>query len=252
MHPDLDRLIRLQKLETFTEEARRKIADHPQRIQALGARLEEAKAIVADGKQRVAGNQTARRAEEKDLAAVQGRLAKYKDQLLDVKTNREYQAMQLEIAAAQGEVGRHEDRILEKMLEADELNRAVKRAESELANVQAEVTAETAALDREITQLESELEQTAGSRAGLVVEIGPSVMAVFETVARARKGVAVAEARDGHCTVCHVRLRPQVFNEVRRNEAIIQCDSCQRILYFAGAQPQAEAAAPSPETAGAP
>ena len=47
-----------------------------------------------------------------------------------------------------------------------------------------------------------------------------------------RNGVAVAEARDGICTICHVRLRPQVFNTVRRNEEIVQCDSCNRILYF--------------------
>ena len=47
-----------------------------------------------------------------------------------------------------------------------------------------------------------------------------------------RHGIAVAEARDGICMICHVRLRPQVFNNVRRNTEIIQCDTCQRILYF--------------------
>ena len=252
MHPDLDRLIRLQRLETFVEEARRKIADYPQRTEAQQARLEEAKTVVAGVKQRVTANQTTRRSEEKELAAVQGRLAKYKDQLLDVKTNREYQAMQQEIAAAQGEVSRHEDRILERMLEADELTRTVKRAESDLAKVQADVNAEKAALDEEIKQLEVELERTADSRARLVAEISATVMATFETVARARKGIAVAEAREGHCTICHVRLRPQVFNEVRRNEAIIQCDTCQRILYFVPSPPQAQATMPSPEPAGAP
>jgi predicted nucleic acid-binding Zn-ribbon protein len=49
----------------------------------------------------------------------------------------------------------------------------------------------------------------------------------------------VAEARDGICTICHVRLRPQVFNNVRLNADIIQCDSCQRILYFVPAAPAA-------------
>ena len=252
MHPDLDGLIRLQRLETFAEEARRKIVDYPQRIQALNACLEEAKAVVTGLKQRVTDSQTTRRREEKDLAVVQGRLAKYKDQLLEVKTNREYQAMQQEIAVAQGEVGRHEDRILERMLEADELTRAVKRAEAEFAREQADVSAEQMALDQEIKQLEAALDGTAGSRARLVAEISAPAMVTFESVARARKGVAVVEAREGHCTVCHVRLRPQVFNEVRRNEAIIQCDSCQRILYFEPAPPQAPATAPSPESAGAP
>ena len=57
-------------------------------------------------------------------------------------------------------------------------------------------------------------------------------MTLFERISHGRKGIAVAEARDGLCTVCHVRLRPQIFNEVRRNDTLVQCDSCTRILYF--------------------
>ena len=56
-------------------------------------------------------------------------------------------------------------------------------------------------------------------------------MATFEGVSARRQGVAVSEARDGICTICHVRMRPQVFNTVLRNEQVLQCDSCQRILY---------------------
>ena len=51
-------------------------------------------------------------------------------------------------------------------------------------------------------------------------------------LARRRNGIAVAPARDGICTICHVRLRPQVFNTVLKNEQIMQCDWCQRILYY--------------------
>ena len=58
------------------------------------------------------------------------------------------------------------------------------------------------------------------------------MLAIYDTGYSRRQGIAAAEAKDGICTICHVRLRPQVFNEVRRNEAIVQCDSCQRILYF--------------------
>ena len=69
-------------------------------------------------------------------------------------------------------------------------------------------------------------------------------MAIFDRVAHGRKGQAMAEARDGLCTVCHVRLRPQVFNQARRNDSIIQCDSCTRILYYVP-PPAAAALAPS-------
>ena len=60
----------------------------------------------------------------------------------------------------------------------------------------------------------------------------PRILAQFELISNRRNGIGIAEARDGICTICHVRLRPQVFNTVRRNEEIIQCDSCNRILYF--------------------
>jgi hypothetical protein len=71
----------------------------------------------------------------------------------------------------------------------------------------------------------------------------PSLIALFEQVARARKGVAVCVATlDGLCSSCHVRLRPQVFQEVRRNDAIIQCYSCNRILYYEPPAPPVEQA----------
>ena len=71
----------------------------------------------------------------------------------------------------------------------------------------------------------------------------PRLVALFEQVARARKGIAICIAtRDGLCSACHVRLRPQVFQEVRRNDAIIQCFSCNRILYYVPPPPPVEPA----------
>ncbi|HKY23422.1 MAG TPA: C4-type zinc ribbon domain-containing protein [Vicinamibacterales bacterium] len=232
MNADLDRLIRLQQLETTADEARRKIADHPIRTQQLDARLQSARDVVADAKARLTGALERRRADEKEVATVQARLAKYKDQLLEVKTNREYQAMLHEIEAAQNDIRTREDRILEIMMESDELNAAIKTHEAELKAAEKENAAERAVLDAELAELQAEIDKTSAERKTLVAQIDRGVLGIFETTAKGRKGVAVAEARNGLCTICHVRLRPQVFNEVRKNESIIQCDSCRRILYF--------------------
>jgi predicted nucleic acid-binding Zn-ribbon protein len=244
MNSDLTKLIRLQQLETTADDARRRIADHPARVQALDARLQAARDLAAGVKARLAAAADRRRAEEKEVAAVQTRLAKYKDQLLEVKTNREYTAMLHEIESAQTDIRAREDRVLEIMMEADELNAGLKTAEAELKAAEKEIAAERSALDAETATLEQEIERTGKERQTLCAEIDRGVLNTFEHVARGRKGVAVAEARNGTCTICHVRLRPQVFNEVRRNASIIQCDSCQRILYFAG---ESEAPASVPQ-----
>jgi predicted nucleic acid-binding Zn-ribbon protein len=240
MNADLDRLIRLQQLETTVDDARRKIAEHPARMQALDARLQQASDVISTAKVRLAAAADKRRADEKDVAFVQTRLAKYKDQLLEVKTNREYTAMLHEIEAAQNDIRVKEDRILEIMMEADELTAILRKNETELKTAEKDISAERSALVTETASLQSFIERATTERQKLVGEIDRIVLGVFEQVAKNRKGVAVAEARNGLCTICHVRLRPQVFNEIRRNASIIQCDSCQRILYFAGeSEPQA-------------
>ena len=57
------------------------------------------------------------------------------------------------------------------------------------------------------------------------------MLAVYESV-REKRGTAVVEIKGGYCSACHVRMRPQAANELRRNDIIFQCESCKRILYF--------------------
>jgi uncharacterized protein len=232
MNADLERVIALQGLDSATHDAQRRVAGEPERLKAFDARLESARAAVAAAKERLAENLAARRAIEKDVAVHQSRLSKFRDQLMSVKTNVEYQAMQKEIEFAQTEVKSHEDRILERMLEADDLTTAVKRAEAEAAAEQKSVDADRKAYEAELAGVRERLGRMNAERADLVRAIAPQLLALFEMVAKRRNGMGIAEARDGICTICHVRLRPQVFNLVRRNEEIHQCDHCNRILYF--------------------
>jgi predicted nucleic acid-binding Zn-ribbon protein len=241
MHHDLEHLIALQRLDSAASDARRRIAEAPDRERVFTERLDAARQRVADAKARLADSQAARRAIEKDVAVQQGRLSKYRDQLMSVKTNVEYQAMQKEIEFAQTEVKALEDRELERMLEADEYAASLKQAEAALRSEEQAVEADRQELSATLTEQNAQVARLTRERATLVASLGPQVLATFELVSSRRNGVAVAEARDGICTICHVRLRPQVFNNVRRNDQIIQCDSCLRILYFVPGAPGAPA-----------
>ena len=158
-----------------------------------------------------------------------------------VKTNQEYHAVQKEITYAQSEIKTLEEKILERMLEADDLSAQAKRADAQLAQEQKAVDADRKQMLTDHAELTSLLERIVGQRAAIVAALDQHVLRIFQVVAQRRNGVAVAEARDGICTICHVRLRPQVFNNVLRSTEIVQCDSCQRILY---AMPKAPAATP--------
>jgi predicted nucleic acid-binding Zn-ribbon protein len=231
---ELAHLIRLQEIETRAADARKRIADAPARIAALDARLHAASEEVARAKQAQTDNQTQRRSIEKDLIAAQQQLSKSKETLMAVKTNHEYHAMQSQIAAGTAEVGRIEERMLVNMVDADEITARVKKAEASLKSEEGVLAKERTAIETEAAEMEKVVAASQAERAALHQELPRATIEMFERVAKARNGLAVVEAADGHCTVCHVRLRPQVYNTIRRNDSIYQCDSCQRILYFTG------------------
>jgi uncharacterized protein len=241
MSPDLERLIKLQHLDSTIHDARQTIAAHPQRLADADTRLGASQAAVEAARHRLKESQEARRTLEKDAALYQGRLTKFKDQLSAVKTNREYTAMQHEIATAQSDLGAAEEKVLERMMEADAIAADLKAAEAALAAERKQIEAEKKELADDLAAEQDALARALESRAALVKELEPRLLGLFEQVARARKGVALCSAtRDGLCSVCHVRLRPAVFQQVRSNDMIVQCDSCQRILYYVPPPPPVE------------
>jgi predicted nucleic acid-binding Zn-ribbon protein len=243
MLPSLESLIKLQHIEAQIADAKAAIAAHPQRIAHADARLSAAQATLDSAKKRLTDNQEARRNLEKDVALYQGRLSKYRDQQASVKTNREYQALGHEIETAQQEMAAAEERVIERMVEADSVGADVKAAEATFAAQQKQVDAEKKSLDEDLIQDQAALARATERRAEILKGLEPRLVALFEQVARVRKGTAVTTAtRDGLCSACHVRLRPQVFQQVRTNDEIIQCDSCQRILYYVPPPPPVEQA----------
>jgi uncharacterized protein len=233
MSPDLERLVVLQQLDSAIADAKQRIAAHPQREADADARLDTARSVVDEATRRLAACQEARRALEKDAALYQSRLTKFKDQLSAVKTNREYQAMQHEIATAQQDLGTAEEKVLEQMLEADAVTEDLRQAQAALATEQQAVAREKEELGRGLARAETELAEATERRAALLDALEARLVTLYTQVARLRKGVAICAAtRDGLCSVCHVRLRPHVFQQVRHNDSIVQCESCQRILYY--------------------
>jgi uncharacterized protein len=249
MSPELEQLIKLQEIETRSADARKRIADSPARIAALDAKLSAARDEVAAAKQAATDSHAKRRTIDKDLTAAQQLLSKSKDTLMAVKTNQEYHAMQSQIAAGTAEVGRIEELMLVNMVEADDIAARLKKAEATLMSEEAMIAKERKAIEDEAAQMERVLKESDEARRSLVAQIPRGTFENFERVLKARGGIAVAEAIDGHCSICHVRLRPQVYNTIRRNDSIVHCDSCQRILYFSGVHersPEGHAAANAP------
>jgi len=239
MLPALESLIALQSLDTAADGARRRMAELPAAEQAIAQRQEDAASLMEAVKARIQENQQARRTLDKDVAAVDVRLARFDDHKAAVKTNQEYTALLHEIATAKSEKDAIEDRILMLMEAADTLTVELKAAEAAVAKAKLEGDAERNALATEQAALEHELQKLSAQRARKVAETSPTVFAKYDQLLRSRRGLAVVQMLGEICSACHVRLRPQIAQIVRRNEDVVQCESCQRILYYVPVPEQA-------------
>ncbi len=232
MHPDLKTVIELHHIDLRASELTAQIESLPSQIEVLERGLQEFIRAHEDRKKRLAANQKERRDLEGEIQEVQSRISKHKDQLYEVKTNEQYRAMLKEIEGEQAKIREIEDRVLERMIEAEDLQKKVQEAEAHLESEKARVATEKAKLEAERQKVSEELDLIQARRRELASALDATVVEVYERVRKARRGVALAEVRDGFCAACNVRLRPQIYNEARTNEAILTCENCSRILYY--------------------
>ena len=232
MSPTLSALIALQALDSAAEALRKRLADMPAAEQAIATALGAARASVDAEKARIQENTQARRALEKDIAGVDTRLARFDDHKAAVKTNHEYTALLHEISTAKAEKDAIEERLLVLMEEGDTLAAGLKAAERALTEEEDRGRMARAALETDRAQIDKELTHLSSERARESREVDTALLSKYSQLLKQRKGIAVSKMTGDICDACHVRLRPHVTQQVRRNDAIVQCDSCQRILYY--------------------
>ena len=231
MNPDLAGLIRLQRADSELRRVEAELAQIPRRRTEIQASLAAERGRLDAVKAALDASQKARRKLEGELQDLESKRSKYKGQLMDVKTNKEYTAMLHEIEGVEREIRAREDLVLGEMEKAEALQGEAKREEGLFKTTEQEHRAREKALQDEESRLQTDARRLGGERDAEAGRLSPAVLELFQRVARLR-GIAVAEARDGMCQVCHLKLRPQMYVDLKRNEEIVQCPACNRILYF--------------------
>lgn len=242
MHPSLKHLIELQSVDLRLNEVRASLTTFPKRLAEVAAQVEAARAQLAKARAALTTSLKERKKYELDVEQWKEKVGKYKDQLYEVKTNEAYKALQHEIQMGEAAIAKAEDALLEQMVAGEDYERQLKLAEKTLAEVESaaqdargKIAAEQAATERELEALVAERDQA-------MTAIPEDLLDLYQRIGRKHGGVALAEVRDETCTVCRVRVRPQVYQELRSDACreIFHCESCTRILYYTE-QPVAQA-----------
>jgi predicted nucleic acid-binding Zn-ribbon protein len=232
MLPDLKLAIRLQDIDNRLAELSREIAALPVHIAEIEKKLRSHERRLEADRAALTANQKERKQREGDIQMQEQKISKLKDQMLQAKTNEQYRAFQHEIEFCEKEIRKFEDRILELMGESEPLEKNVKAAEGALQAERKDVEAEKQTARERTAADQKALAELQAERAGIVRDMTAANYQRYERVRKSRAGIGVAEAVDGRCSVCHMALRPQFFQDLKKGEQVMACESCSRILYY--------------------
>jgi predicted nucleic acid-binding Zn-ribbon protein len=252
MHPNLRQLIDLQAVDLASAELRAKLAAFPARLAATEKLVAAARAELDRARAALSTGLTDRKKFELDAEQWKDRIRKYKDQESQVRSNEAYKALVHETENAKAELDRAEERLLDRMMAVEELEKQVKAAELRLKEVEAEAAAERTRVEKEKAEVEAQLRAREADRARDTEGVPEDLLDHYERLARKHNGVALAQVRDDEtCSMCRVKVRPHVFEALRNpaSEELIHCETCTRILYYAG-NPAAASPPARPATAG--
>jgi uncharacterized protein len=232
MHPDTHLVIQLQSLDQHAAALEKEVAALPKHIASIEKTLEGGLRRLEADKAALAANQKERKKIEGDIQMNAQKVSKLRDQMLGAKTNEQYRAFQHEIDYAEKETRKAEDRILELMSESETLDGNVKKAEAALKEEKKQVEAEKASARERTAVDQAQLEQLRRERTEVAVKLPRNTMLAYDRIRKKHHGSVVAEAAGGRCTACQITLRPQYFQDLRKGDQVMFCESCGRIVYY--------------------
>ena len=232
MRMKLDKLIALQTVDLKIQEMERSKEGIPQRITALQEEIKQEEEKVVGERSDLDKLQKERRQKEKDLEEEIARIKKTEARVFEIKTNKEYQAVLKEIEGAKKLNRQREEEILGILERLEELQKISRQGEEELEGKRKQYEQQLAELQQRAAQFDQKMAAEVKERDEQQKGIPPDLLSKYRMLLEKRQGVAVAPVLNGVCHACNMNLRPQLYIELQKQQTLILCPNCSRILFW--------------------
>jgi len=234
MGEQLIKLVKLQKMDTAISILKTEIAEIPVQKAAIDNSLQEIKKQISEVAEQKMLLGVECRKEEMELTEIENEIKKHQQELYQIKTNEAYSKLQDEIKQKQEQKGKSEEEIIKFLDKDDEFANQASKLSETLKRMEEESYSKKQVLDNRLTELEENLKKLLAEKEKLVQEISPESIKRYESIATTKDGLAVVSVEGDHCGGCHVLLPSQVYEDLARDDRMVTCGSCGRILYLQG------------------
>lgn len=230
MKEQLAALEKLQQIDTELSGMEVDLKKYPEQIALLENELAKDKDKITEHKNQLQVLQTNKTQLENTLEENNRHIKSTEDRLFEIKTHKEYVALQKEIAETKKSNSDIEDNVLNEMEQVEHLQEQITTLEQEYARKEEEYSAKIDEYTQKLEELKTTYAPIKEKKDKQSSEITKELLVRYERI-RSKNGLAMALAVDEKCTGCHLNIPAQLFNEVLKLTKIIQCPNCKRILY---------------------
>jgi len=229
---NLDALKKAQQLDSEIHHAHILLEEIPSQRAQLKAELELEKTRSNELDKSLKDIQLKQKEKEIELMQKETQIKKLDGQLSQVKTNKEYAALQQEIASLKADNSLLEEGIIHIMDEVDAAKEESRKEKEKFASVTKSFQGRDDEMAGQEKALQGRLAELKKQREESVAQLPPELRELYNRIALKKEGLALAVVNGENCAACQMKLRPQLINEIRLGKDIIVCENCSRILYF--------------------
>jgi hypothetical protein len=231
MEEQIKLLIELQGLDSEIFRLKKNLDAKPEEIKALDDAFKEKEEKTKSIDTELKKIQVEHKNKEIELKTKEEAAQKLQSQLYQVKTNKEYTALENEIKTVRADSSLLEEEIINLLDKIEEAEKVKKEIGEDLKAERQKVDEAKKKIAEETKKIEQELVNFQKQRDALAEKVDKNILSKYERILYGKDGLAIVAVRNNSCQGCFLNLPPQVINEIRMKKDLIFCESCARILY---------------------
>jgi predicted nucleic acid-binding Zn-ribbon protein len=204
----------------------------PNELSALKKNVKDAHEQLAQTKKMIEENVKNQKTKEMDIQSNIEKINKYKNQLLSIKSNKEYKALNSEISHLEKKNSEIDDLRVDLMEEEEMLREQLKTHADISKKADNELQANQDRIEKQIEDVQKDIENLKEKRNKLAYSLPKSIIKRYALLIKHKDRKAVAHNHNGACSACGFRIRPQLIIEINKGEAIESCENCGRMLVY--------------------
>ncbi len=227
-------MVELQNIDLEIDEFMRRKINLPEAIERLDEELKTVEQTLEEGGQRLERLKVDHKTQETALKNSIENARKTKGRLLEVKTNKEYEATLKEIDTVNERSSAIEDEIIHILEEIDRVSEDLRVKEKETNDCRFACEERKKRFEEELNSIDSALADVMKRRDNVRSRVQEQLLKKFDVIKHRKHGRAVVPARKEVCYGCHMNIPPQMYNELQKSDRLILCPHCERIIYWEG------------------